>query len=74
MFKFASKPSQPIRDHPLWPGPLRVVSNFVRHSCIHIYISTAINSGQDINLFLRVPVLFLICVFFDQCTGGCRIF
>ena len=21
------------RDHPLWPCPLRVVSNFVRHSC-----------------------------------------
>ena len=29
------KPSQPIGDHPLWPCPLRVVSNFVRHSYIH---------------------------------------
>ena len=32
MFKFVRKHSQPIGDHPLWPCPLRVVSNFVRHS------------------------------------------
>ena len=31
-------PSQPIGDHPLWPCPLRVVDNFVRHSHTHIYI------------------------------------
>ena len=31
-------PSQPIGDHALWPCPLRVVSNFVRHSYIYIYI------------------------------------
>ena len=32
------RPSQPIGDHPLWQCPLRVVSNFVRHSHIYIYI------------------------------------
>ena len=31
-------PSQPIRDHPLWPCPLQLVNNFVRHIyCIYIY-------------------------------------
>ena len=30
--KFVWKASQPIGDHPLWPCPLRVVNNFVRHS------------------------------------------
>ena len=37
MFKFEWKPAQPIGpigDHPLWPCPLLVVSNFVRHSYI----------------------------------------
>ena len=29
------KPSQRIGDHPLWPCPLRVVSNFVRHSYLY---------------------------------------
>ena len=33
MFKLVLQPSQPIGDHPLWQCPLRVVSNFVRHSC-----------------------------------------
>ena len=32
------KPSQPIGDHPLWPCPLRVVSNFVRHSYDYIIL------------------------------------
>ena len=32
------KPLQPIGGHPLWPCPLRVVSNFVRHSHTQIYI------------------------------------
>ena len=38
MLKFVRKLSQPIGGHPLWPYPLRVDSNFVRHSYIYIYI------------------------------------
>ena len=37
MFKFVRKHSQPIGDHPLWPCPLRVAGNFVRHTHRYIY-------------------------------------
>ena len=45
------KPSQPIWDHPLWPCPFRVVSNFARHSytLIGLYDAAFLFSCQNRN-------------------------
>ena len=62
------KPSQPIGDHPLWPCPLRIVSNFLcylyiynihthAHTHIYIYIHTY---GS---LSLSLPLLNRLFVF-----------
>ena len=32
------KPLHPIADHSLWPCPLQVVSNFVRHSYVWVLV------------------------------------
>ena len=48
------KPSQPIGDHPLWPCPLRVISNFVRRSHTHTRIY--------IYIYLCIYIYICVCV------------
>jgi len=39
------KPSQAVGEHPLWPCPLRVGSNFVRHSYLIHEVSPFVAAG-----------------------------
>ena len=68
MFKFVWKPSQPIGDHPLWPCPLRVVSNFVRRSY------TNYNKSTDSHpVAASVAIFILVLDKTAQCPGATEV-
>ena len=56
------KPSEPVGDHPLWPCPLRVASNFVRHSYENRFAKKTFywHTPKIAKLDIRVPILFTL--------------
>ena len=60
--------SKPIGDAPLWPCPLRVVSDFVRHwcdMCVYIYIHMYIYIY--IYIYTYVYIYIYICIYIHKC-------
>ena len=63
------KPSQPIRNNPLWPCPLRVANNFVHHSYIYIY-NTYMNNDNYMYTSLHVYINMYLYSFGGEFMGS----